>query len=239
MYAKRILLRGLLVILMILGLLFLASCEGEEPNIPSQEIKEDKMNNLNAYLESKLKDVISSWDEEGIYAISFFVYSNEGYEYNGYSNLTEFLVSYNTESDCDGADRLSEERWNYAFWRQDEKPIIEISEDCEGLKILFDWYKENGIENIGYEDPAAAYDDKMNYIGKGPVGYIELLDEITAVAKKLQEDGFIKNKFGKAIPIIIHDLDYCKAVLEATEKANANGEAEEFFAAMRIHGIME
>lgn len=193
------------------------------------------MIDLQGYLENKLRTIISAWSENDIYAISFFVYSNEAYEYNGYSNVTIFSVSYNTENDCNGADALSEERWNYAFWRQNETPIIDV--DNDGIKILFDWYKENGIDNIGYEDYNACYDDKMQYIGKGPAGYYELLSEITAVAKKLQDSGFIKTKFGKPIPIIIHDLDYAWYIFEATKKANPNGEADVFLAAMKNLGI--
>ncbi len=195
------------------------------------------MIDLQGYLENKLRTVISAWSENDIYAISFFVYSNEAYEYNGYSNVTIFSVSYNTENDCNGADALSEERWNYAFWRQNETPIIDV--DNDGIKILFDWYKENGIDNIGYEDYNACYDDEMQYIGKGPVGYYELLSEITAVAKKLQDSGFIKTKFGKPIPIIIHDLDYTWYIFEATKKANPNGEADVFLAAMKNLGIAD
>lgn len=195
------------------------------------------MIDLQGYLENKLRTIISDWSENDIYAISFFVYSNEAYEYNGYSNVTIFSVSYNTENDCNGADALSEERWNYAFWRQNETPIIDV--DNDGIKILFDWYKENGIDNIGYEDYNACYDDEMQYIGKGPVGYYELLSEITAVAKKLQDSGFIKTKFGKPIPIIIHDLDYTWYIFEATKKANPNGEADVFLAAMKNLGIAD
>lgn len=197
------------------------------------------MINLQAYLENKLRDVISTWNEDDIYAISFFIYSNEAYEYNGYSNVTEFSVSYNTESDCRGAGELSEERWNYAFWRQNETPIIKVDNKNEGIKILFDWYKENGINNIGYENFDACYDEEMRYIGKGPIGYYELLLEITSVAKKLQDSGFIKNKFGAPIPIIIHDLEYPWYIIEANKKANSNGEADMFFATMKVLGVME
>ncbi len=35
------------------------------------------MVNLQAYLEKKLRDIISTWNEANIYAISFFVNSNE------------------------------------------------------------------------------------------------------------------------------------------------------------------
>ena len=196
------------------------------------------MTDLQGYLDKRLRAIISDWDEEGIYAISFFVYANESYEYNGYSNVTEFCVSYNTENDCNGAGELSEERWNYAFWRQNEIPIFAADDEDEGMKILFDWYKENGIDNIGYEDYEACYDSKMEYIGKGPVGYYELLSEITVVANKLQSSGFIKNKFGRPIPIIIHDLEYAWYVIEATRKANPNGEADVFLAAMKELGII-
>ena len=197
------------------------------------------MIDLQAYLENKLRDIISAWNENDIYAISFFVYSNEAHEYNGYSNVTKFSVSYNTENDCNGAGELSEERWNYAFWRQDETPIIDDDNENEGIKILFDWYMENSIDNIGYEDYNACYDDEMRYIGKGPVGYYELLSEITAVAKRLQDSGFIKNKFGAPIPIIIHDLDYTWYVIEATKNAKHNGEADAFLATMKKIGIPE
>ena len=194
------------------------------------------MIDLQSYLEKKSRNIISSWKENGIYAISFFIHSEELYEYGGFCNLTEFSVGYNTENDCIGASELSEERWNYAFWRQNETPIIEVSEDNEGLKVLLDWYRDKGINNVGYEDYSSCYDSKMRYIGKGPVGYYELLLEISAVAAKLQESGFVKEKFGVPIPIIIHDLEYPWYIIEANKKANPNGEADMFLTA--INGLM-
>ena len=156
------------------------------------------MTNLQTYLQTKLRGILSSWDEECIYAISFLVSANPAQEYGECSNVTEFCVSYNTESDCAGAGALSEERWNYAFWRQNETPVIRADEDDEGMKTLFAWYDENGVENIGYEDPAASYDSEMRYIGKGPAGYYELLTQAAAAARALQESGFIREKFGRS-----------------------------------------
>ncbi len=197
------------------------------------------MIDLQAYLEKKIRGIISAWNEDDIYAISFFVYANEAYEYNGYSNVTQFSVSYNTEKDCSGAGELSEERWNYAFWRQNETPIIEADNENEGIKFLFNWYEENSVDNIGYENYDACYDNEMRYIGKGPVGYYELLSVITDVTKKLQDSGFVKHKFGRPIPIIIHDLEYSWYIIEATKKANSNGEADMFFAAIKELGFMD
>ena len=109
----------------------------------------------------------------------------------------------------------------------------------EGMKILFEWYEKKGIDNIGDENGDDCYDNEMRYIGKGPVGYYELLSEITAVAKKLQDSGFMKNKFGRPIPIIIHDLEYPWYIIEATKKANSHGEANMFLAAMKVLGFMD
>ena len=50
------------------------------------------MIDLQAYLEKKLRGIISTWHADDIYAISFFVYANEAYEYDGFSNVTQFFV---------------------------------------------------------------------------------------------------------------------------------------------------
>ncbi len=170
---------------------------------------------------------MDTWCEDGIYAISFFVYSNESYEYREFQNVSYFAISYNTEEDCEGAGPYDEERWNYAFWRQDESPIINPYEPNELTDLLFDWYKENSITNIGEEDEDC-YDEDFNYIGKGPVGHYELLTMVAEVAKRLQQEGYTEQKFGKKLPIIIHGLEYAWFDIEATKNANTNGEANDF-----------
>jgi len=190
------------------------------------------MINIKFYLYENIKRIIENWNEKDIYAISFFVYSNESFTYQQYNNISEFSISYNTEEYCCNASEYSEKRWNYAFWRQNTTKIISTeNKNNEGVKILFQWYKENGIENIGFEDFNNIYDDKMYYIGKGPIGYYELLTIVSDVARQLQIDGTILHKFGK-IPIIVHDLEYGWYVEEATRNANPNGEAEVFLEAL-------
>ena len=186
---------------------------------------------------SKVKSIMDTWSESDIYAISFFVYSNESYEYKNFTNVSSFAISYNTEKDCEGANIYDEERWNYAFWRQDENPIIDPDEPNELTDLLFEWYKENGINNIGEEDEDC-YDANYNYIGKGPVGHYELLQIVTEVAKNLQTEGYTEDHFGKKLPIIIHGLEYAWYDIEATEKANLNGEADTFVKAMKELGMI-
>lgn len=194
------------------------------------------MIDIKTALKTKIKSIIDTWDEEDIYAISFFVYSNEAYEYNGFSNVSEFMISYNAESDCEGAGELDEERWNYAFWRQDEQPIIHTDEKNPLTDMLYDWYKEQGLTNLGEEDYESSYDEGR-YIGKGPEGHYELLTLAAEIAAELQNEGYIKEKFGKPLPIIIHGLEYPWYDIEATKKGNPNGEANTFLEACKELGF--
>lgn len=65
------------------------------------------------------------------------------------------------------------------------------------------------------------------------------LSEVAEVARKLQVCGFIKAQFGRPVPIILHELKYPWYCMGATAKANPNGEADTFFAAMKQLGVME
>lgn len=190
-------------------------------------------------LYNKIKSAISQWKEEDIYAISFFVDFNEAYEYKTYKNISTFAISYNTEKDCSGAGRLDEERWNYAFWRQDETAILDIDNPDECTEALFNWYAEQGLDNIGFEDTENQYDEKDNYIGKGPVGHYELLHLAANIARKLQQEGFIKQHFQKPLPILVHGLEYAWYDIEATKKANPHGEANDFIQSMIDNGMID
>lgn len=176
------------------------------------------MIDLEQILYDRVKKVMSNWAEEGIYAVSFFVYSNECYTYGEFCNVPIFEISYSVESDCEGAGPRSEERWNYAFWRQDTTPIIDLEPSNSETKLLFDWFEEQGIGDPGEE----------NEDEDGPVGFLALVDVVGKVARRFQEEGFLKEKFGYAIPILVHDLEYVPSVLAATAYANINGEAEDF-----------
>lgn len=197
------------------------------------------MINLEAYLYAKVKPVINQWIEDGIYAISFFVYANMAHTYKNYGNVCEFAISYNTEDDFKrmrySALSPNEARWNYAFWRQNTTHIINPSEaGNDGVTTLFQWYAANGIMNIGIHDSANQYDENYLYIGKGPGGYNELLAAVSNVANRLQQEGFIREKFGP-IPIIVHGLEYDHLVQTATQNANPNGEATAFLKSLETY----
>lgn len=174
---------------------------------------------------NKCKDIIDSWHEDDIYAISFLVYSNTNAVFQNIENFPEFSIGYNTETFCENAPRTSEERWNYAFWAQNNQVIIS-ADNKEMACHLIEWYRDIGVENPGAVLDNE-YDDDFNYIGKGPSGYYELLMLLSKIAKELQDSGVIKAKFGD-IPIIVHDLEYSWYCKHATAEANKNGQAKDF-----------
>lgn len=184
------------------------------------------MTDITTILYKKIKSVISEWNDNSIYAVSFFVYSNEDYSYRGYKNVSTFAVSYNTEDFCEGAGKYDEERWNYAFWSQDETMIIDPEEPDSVINALYDWYEENGIKNIGKETK-----------NEEPIGHNELLSLASNVANRLQTEGYLTEKFGKPLPIIVHGLEYTKSDIKATKKANPNNEAKDFLKAVKIGNI--
>lgn len=161
---------------------------------------------LEKYLYDRVLPIILGWNEEGVYAISFYVDTNDSNEFQGICDFPEFSICYNTEKDCEYAPQLSEERWNYAFWKQDVEEIIYPEEGNEGAEFLAKWLRKNeGSEN----------------------GYEELFRAVSHVARRLQESGMISERFGK-IPIIVHELEYPDYVETATRYANPGGEAEAF-----------
>lgn len=98
----------------------------------------------------------------------------------------------------------------------------------EEYEILFNWFDQCGIENIGYEDSNDIYDEKMSYIGKGPNGYRELFEVIKLVAKEIQESDYFMKKCSKRIPIIIQELNNVYYAIDATEEVNVHGEATDY-----------
>lgn len=113
----------------------------------------------------------------------------------------------------------------WLFWGcNDEKHLIA---DDKSAKLLVDWYAENGVDNIGYEDDEQDYDDEMNYIGNGPNGCKELYALISEVVLNLRSD----NEVGKIIadiPILIHDYEYSYYITKYIKSVNPNGQADEF-----------
>jgi hypothetical protein len=169
---------------------------------------------------NKIKETILNSNKEDVYAVSLYLeyYNDNLYEPN-------VILSYNTNENVknvvsEGVDEL-EARWNYAYWLQDDLYVFGENETKEHVK---EWFINNGYEYLTYdeyysrdvdEELICEIDDKIK-------------NELIEVVKKLHETNFIKEQFGKEIPVLIHELEYYDEILEINKKANPSYVIEEF-----------
>lgn len=228
--------RVLVIILSAMLLILFCSSNAEEGSLDTMDFR--------SMIRSRIIEILESWPIKDQYAVMFFIYPNECYEYNGYSNLPEFTVLYKCETDMShnfnplfGASGLDEERWNPAFWNYDiQQTVIGYEQANQMADALISWYNETGVENIGLEDNDSFFDSNMMYIGKGPNGLAELLQLVADISAELQKDGYIQSRFGRQIPIIIADFEFTWYMIKATQDANPNGEANEYIDACLRNG---
>ncbi len=166
-------------------------------------------------LKKLIVDKINTWTESDIYAISLFVYDDE----DNPSKPTVTL-GFNTESqvnqlDPDGND--SETRWNYAFWIQNQE--LEFGYD-DTADIVKSWIEAMGFkyhEDFNYED-----DNDDESITEA---FVSLLVD---VVKEIHQDGVLTVKFGKELPILIHELEYYDQIAEQNIEANGEDLVKDF-----------
>lgn len=183
---------------------------------------------LKEYLYEQILKYVASIDKEDIYVFSILVIDDEESIYKKTTHFPKVYINYNTEANCEHAPTFSEERWNIAFWNSTEEyAIIDPTDNIQGAEILLNWYVQNQILNIGYEDPNLMYDEDMRYIGKGPKGYWELFEELSLAIKEIRLNSDIKEKIAD-IPFIIHDYEYSWYITQFILKANPNNQARDF-----------
>ena len=171
---------------------------------------------------------IQSWDRstsEDIYAISFFIYDYEDDPLQPQVNLSYNKLS-EWERNCTRETDRSEVKWNFAFWPQDFKAIIPMY-SLEGSKVVLDsdgaalrsaWLDSEGLNDSNDGDPGS----------DTPVVTRDFAAICVRVARRLHESGIITAKFGRTVPIIVHELEYYDAIVEQTRDANPPGASDEF-----------
>ena len=140
------------------------------------------------YLLKEIKDNIEKWNTSDIYVISLFVYDEDD-DPNQPTVTLGFNTFSNYEESIDVAWDEEEAKWNFAFWLQNEEYVFGVDET---RPIVEKWIQENN-----YNDE----EDEMVVTNS----FVKVLVDIV---KELHQSGFIKEKFGKEIPVIIHELEY-------------------------------
>ena len=151
-------------------------------------------------IQGLMEQKISEWQEDDIYAISLYVFNEED---DPCRPVAAF--GYNTErqvqkSITEAADE-QEARWNYAFWLQNHEMCLgrdETAEDIRKWITELEWEGEDAIS-------------------------LKFVNLLVAVVQGIHASGLLKEKFGREIPVLIHELEYHEKISQ--QNIEANGEA--------------
>lgn len=167
---------------------------------------------MKAVLTDKIKECIQNWDKSGIYAVSLFVYDND-------DNPCEPTVTlgYNTEESfrdtLEYASDEQEAKWNYAFWLQNEEMVFGAGET---QPLVREWLEQSGFTYYSYDEMFSDEPDEASYEGITDA-FVQLLVD---TVKELHASGFVKEQFGREIPLLIHELEYYDRIAEQNIEAN-------------------
>ncbi len=164
---------------------------------------------------------VNAWQDPDIYVISLFVYDD-------CDNPCKPTVTlgYNTESQVqyelhNGSVTDEEEaRWNYAFWLQNQ--FFVFGED-ETAEIVKNWVIANGFPY--HEDNYCFDDETIEKASEITKSFVSIL--VDAV-REIHEQGILTQKFGRELPIIIHELEYYDEIAEQNMKANGENLVKNF-----------
>lgn len=176
---------------------------------------------MRKFLLESIQKTISKWTERDIYALSLFVYDDE-------DNPCKPTVTlgYNTEqafreNRADASDEL-EARWNYAFWLQNEEFVFGKGRTRKYVK---QWLAENNFPNYSDKQIEAM---ELNDVDKLECITLKFVETLIGIVQELHSTGFIRQKFGKDIPVIIHELEYYDTIAEQNLRANPPELVEDF-----------
>jgi hypothetical protein len=115
-----------------------------------------------------------------------------------------------------------EAKWNFAFWLDDV--ATEIGQTKADAAARQQWIKSLGLS---YSDEEDNEDFERTSVLGEEIQY-RFVDICEGVAKRLHDDGVVIRKFGRPVPIIVHELQYWDRIAKQTARANPPGLTQEF-----------
>lgn len=164
---------------------------------------------------------IEKWTDPEIYAISLFVYNE-----NDNPCKPTVTLGYNTETQVKEVLAIAsdgqEARWNYAFWLQNDFLCFGSGETAKEVK---NWLAMKQLPY--YEDDDGAWNEDAAYDQTEEITK-QFIEELIEVVTEIHQSGFLSQKFGRELPILIHELEYYGEIAEQNIKANGRELVEDF-----------
>ena len=179
----------------------------------------------------QIKETILRFDQtiaSDIYVISFYVSNSDddprkptlNIGYNTIERWKTCTPAEGQEPRWPISSNSGEAKWNFAFWLQNEELIIGGYE----YDPVSAWVK-NSPHYYSDEQKNQNFDEALLLGEKIHNKFVEI---VISHAQKLHKEGVIASKFGKVIPIIIHELEYYDKPVSWTRQANPSGLTREF-----------
>ncbi len=170
-----------------------------------------------------IKSKINEWNCTDIYAISLYVESECDNPFD-----TTVTLGFNTETNYSNnishAWDEQEARWNYAFWLQNEELVFGVGET---KKCFQKWLTDKGYGYYSYDEVYNGNNsDKLYETGeKAVTNFVKIL---ISTVQKLHSCGYILDKFGHEIPVLIHELEYYEKIAQQNIEANSENLVADF-----------
>ncbi|MCR5232574.1 MAG: hypothetical protein K6E53_01505 [Lachnospiraceae bacterium] len=173
-------------------------------------------------LKQMIIDSIQTWTDKDIYVVSLYVYDDD-------DNPCKPTVTlgYNTETRYKEALKTSDEgeaRWNFAVWLQND--LFCFGADNDTAKVVKEWVIDQGFEY--YDDFISDFDfddDEADDYDDLTGAFIQVLIEIV---RELHEEKVLTKKYGRELPILIHELEYYDVIAEQNIEANGEDLVKDF-----------
>lgn len=153
---------------------------------------------------------LSPEEAQDTYAVSFWV--NDDYDDPRVPVLT---IGTNTEARvrAAGASSAAEARWNFAYWLHDDLAIVGGDRDPQGRALVDALFDSAGLRSDGedFSPEALAVDDQMTET------FVSCCLE---AARRLHEHGGFLATFGRDLPVLVHELEYYRAIAEQNTRCN-------------------
>ena len=169
----------------------------------------------------KAVDAIASWNEPDIYVVSFYFWED------GQNPCKPRLsIGFNTESHyrevSEGMERedyLFDYRWNFAWWLQNND-AVQYGCDPQSAELVRKWVGSCGVFYFDKYGECPDIKDNEDELNKYQAMEDAFINMLVRVVQRIHKEGILTSRFGKELPIIIHELEYYDEPLKINLAAN-------------------
>lgn len=156
-------------------------------------------------------DRISPAEAADTYVVSFWVNDHEDDP-----TLPVLRVGTNTETNASAsaprASSADEARWNFAFWLHNDLATVGGPDDPEGRHAIDALFSELGLQFADDDSPSSyAVGDQMTS------AFVSCCIE---AARRLHDHEGFHRRFGRDLPILVHELEYYELIVEQNRRCN-------------------